>query len=134
MGKVTFKKLAIGAGVAAAVGYVAGILTAPKSGRETRQDIKDAAATGLSEAEKQLKKINTELGQLLDEMKNRGTTLSGKASKELEELATKARTAKEKAREVLSAIHEGDAEDEDLKKAITEANTAIKHLRAYLNK
>lgn len=37
------KKLAIGAIVGAAVGVVAGILTAPKSGKETRDDIKEKA-------------------------------------------------------------------------------------------
>lgn len=36
-------KLAVGAIIGAATGVVAGILTAPKSGKETREDIKDKA-------------------------------------------------------------------------------------------
>ncbi len=36
-------KFALGAVVAAAAGFVAGILTAPKSGKETRDEIKDKA-------------------------------------------------------------------------------------------
>ena len=39
----TFKKFALGALFAAAIGYIAGILTAPKSGKETREDLKNAA-------------------------------------------------------------------------------------------
>ena len=134
MSKETFKRVAIGAALVAVLGYVAGILTAPKSGRETRTDLKDAAGSGLSEAEKQLKQLHTELGVLLDELKTQGSTLKGKAEEEVEELVAKAQDAKGKAREVLSAVHEGDAEDEDLKKAVKQANLAVDHLRTYLKK
>src|SRR5665647_1015963 len=37
------KKLAAGIGIAATVGVAAGVLLAPKSGKETRQDIMDKA-------------------------------------------------------------------------------------------
>ncbi|MEO7364397.1 MAG: YtxH domain-containing protein [Candidatus Saccharimonadales bacterium] len=46
----TTKKLAIGAAIAGAAGYLAGVLTAPKSGKATRDDIKDATQRGISEA------------------------------------------------------------------------------------
>jgi gas vesicle protein len=134
MGRVTFKKFAIGAGIAALAGYLAGILTAPQSGSETREDIKSAAKTGMSEAETQLKKINTELSVLLTEAKGQTSNFGSRASKEVEELMARAKVAKEKARQVLSAIHEGDADDEDLKRAVEEANAAVKHLRSYLKK
>jgi hypothetical protein len=35
---------------------------------------------------------------------------------------------------MLSALHEGSAEDKDLKKAIKDANNALEHLRDYLKK
>lgn len=60
--------------------------------------------------------------------------MNDKARKELDTLVDKARDTKEKAREVLSAVHEGDAEDKDLKRAIKDANEAIEHLRDYLKK
>ncbi|HEY9711853.1 MAG TPA: YtxH domain-containing protein [Chroococcales cyanobacterium] len=128
------KKFAIGTVSAAAVGYVAGILTAPKSGKETRQDIKDTATKGIAEAEKQLKKLHTELNSLIDEARLRSANMNAKARKEVDAALEKAGVAKEKARAVLSAIHEGDAEDEDLNKAVTEVNKAIKHLKTYLSK
>lgn len=130
----TLRNLAIGTAVAAAAGYVTGILTAPKSGKETREDIKKTAQNTMSDAEKELKKLHTELSDLLNESKKKGGDLSGKATKELSALVDKAKESKEKAREVLSAIHEGDAEDKDLRKAIGDANKAIDHIKTYLKK
>ena len=128
------KRLAVGSTVAAVAGYVAGILTAPKSGKETRGDIKDTADKGFAEAEKDLKKLHTELDKTIKEAKVASDKAGVKAKKELGELIDKAKDTKEKAREVLSAIHEGDAEDKDLKKAVKDAGNSIKHLRKYLKK
>ncbi len=133
MGKL-FKKLAVVVGLAAVGGYLAGILTAPKSGRETRQDIKRTARNSISEAERQLKNVAAELGDVLDEAKRRSANLSDQARKELDTLVAQARTAREKAREVVSAVHEGDAEDDDLRLAVDQGNSALKHLREYLKK
>lgn len=132
MGKA--KRLAIGAAVAGAAGYVAGLLTAPKSGRETREDIKNAANQGLSEAEKQLKGLHTDLNQAMEEAKVRSSDMGGKAQKELKELVEKAKDTKEKVREMLSAVHEGDADDKDLKRAVADAKHALGHLKDYLKK
>ena len=133
MGKA-FKKMIVAAGLAAFAGYLTGLLTAPKSGKETREDIKKAAKTGVSEAEKQLKALVAELGGMIDDAKQRGADLSDQARRELNEAADKARVAREKAREVISAVHEGDAEDTDLKAAVVQAQSALNHLRDYLKK
>jgi len=126
------KKVAIGAAISAAVGYVAGILTAPKSGKETRQDIKDKAVETYAAAEKQLKKLHTELTDVIDEVNDRISSFKG--NKEISAALDKGRDAKQKAREVLSALHDGEAEDKDLQRAITDATKAIEHLRDYLRK
>ena len=128
------KKIALGAAIAAAAGYVTGVLTAPKSGKQTRKDLKDSATKGMTEAERELKKIHTELADLIGEVKDKSGALGSKTSKELNDLIDKSKTAKQKARELLSALHEGDAEDKELKKAIAEANKAIDHLRTFLKK
>ncbi|HWB39173.1 MAG TPA: YtxH domain-containing protein [Candidatus Saccharimonadales bacterium] len=132
--KSNLKNVAIGSAIAAAAGFVAGILTAPKSGKETRKDIKNAAETGYREAEKQLKQLHTQLDKVVAEAKLKADKASGKAQKELNALVDKAKDTKEKAREMLSAIHEGDAEDKDLKKAVKDATDALEHLRDYLKK
>ncbi len=128
------KKIAIGSTVAAAAGYLVGILTAPKSGKKTRADIKHAANESLATAEKDLKKLHTELGKVVDEAKIKGDKLGAKAKNELSEAVEKAMDTKEKVREIISAIHEGDAEDIDLKKAVKEATIALDHLREFLKK
>ncbi|MGH7157873.1 MAG: YtxH domain-containing protein [Candidatus Saccharimonadales bacterium] len=132
--KDSTKKVAFGAIIAGAVGYVAGILTAPKSGKETREDIKNKAGQLLAEAEKRLKQLHTELSALLGQAKTAAGKLQGKARTELEKAMVSAAAAKEKARDLLSAAHEGTAEDKDLDKAIKEAAKAAGHLKEYLKK
>lgn len=133
--KKSLKRLAIGSSVAAVAGYLAGILTAPKSGQQTREDLKTAATEGASKAEKDLKKLHTDLTTAIDETKKSGEKLSKKAQSELDDLLEKAKDTKEKARELISVIHEGGAaDDKDLKKAIKNANDAIDQIRTYLKK
>jgi gas vesicle protein len=128
------KRFAIGSMVAAAAGYLAGILTAPKSGKETRADVRKTANENVAQAEKELKRLHTELGKVIDEARVNGDRFSAKARNELAELVDNAKDTKEKVREVISAIHEGDAEDADLNKAVKQADTSIKHLRKFLKK
>ncbi len=128
------RTVAVSALIAAAAGYVVGILTAPKSGKETRADIQKAALKAKSQSERQLKKLHSELSTLLDEGAGKAKRARGKAKSGLEEALETATRAKDKAREILSAVHEGDAEDKDLKVAIDEAKLAVKHLKQYLAK
>lgn len=128
------KKFALGTLIAAAAGYLAGILTAPKSGKETRDEIKDAAKNSVAEAERQLKKLHTELNTVLSEASSRLEEVNGKARTELQKVMESSTAVKEKARDILSAVHEGHADDKDLKKAIAEAEKAVNHLKTYLAK
>lgn len=127
MGKGTAKKLAVGTAVAAAAGYVAGILTAPKSGKETRQDIKDKAGEVKDSAEEQIKKLQAEVEELARKAK-------GKAGDELDALVSRAKEAKNKAGDMASGLRSGEASDKDLQKAIDDAKKAVDHLRDYLAK
>ena len=128
------KKIAIGAMLAASVGYVAGIMTAPKSGRETRKDIGKSASKAKTEGEKQLKKLYSELGDLLKNADSQKEKLGAKASKELHEAAAKAKIAKDKAKLLLSALHDGDADDPNLKAVIKEVKKAKADLVKFLKK
>lgn len=133
MGKL-FKRLMVLVGLAALGGYLAGILTAPKSGRETREDMRRAAKSTMSEAEHQLKNISSELADMLDEARRRGSEMGDQARRELDDLSIKARIARDKAREVVTAVQEGDAKDDDLRLAVTQANLALNHLKEFLRK
>ncbi|MEJ0073616.1 MAG: YtxH domain-containing protein [Candidatus Saccharibacteria bacterium] len=126
------KKLALGAAISAILGYIAGILTAPKSGKETRADIKDTAVKTYSAAEKELKKLHTELTDVIDEVSDRISSFRNR--KDVSDALDKGRDAKQKAREVLSTLHDGETDDKDLRKAIADATTAIQHLRDFLQK
>lgn len=126
------KKIAVGAAITAILGYIAGILTAPKSGKETRADIRHKAEDTYGAAEKELKKLHTELTDVIDEVSDRITSF--KNNKEVSGALDKGRDAKQKAREVLSTLHDGETNDKDLKKAISDATKAIEHLRDFLRK
>jgi gas vesicle protein len=128
------RRIAVGAAVAGAAGYLAGVLTSPKSGKANRKAVKHAATNNFRDAEKQLKGLHTELGKLVDDVKDGGAKLNSKGQKELKDLIGKAGDSKQKVREVLSAIHEGDADDTDLKRALTDAKRAVDHLRDFLKK
>jgi gas vesicle protein len=128
------KRFAIGTVFAAVFGFLAGILSAPKSGKETRQDIKNAAVETKVAAEKQLKRLHTELGDLIDQANAKKDEYKGKAKKEYDDLVDRSQEMKQKARVLISAIHEGDAEDKDLKIVLSEAQKVAKHLKAFLKK
>ncbi len=132
MGKA--RKLITGTVVVAAAGYLAGILTAPKSGKETRKDIQRKAIEAKKEAERKLKKLHSEMDDLITQGKKKASKLNARAKTEWETLLASSSVAKEKMREVLSAIHEGDTDDKELQKAIKDADKAIAHLKNYLSK
>jgi gas vesicle protein len=123
---------AIGALLTAVAGYVAGLLTAPKSGRETRADIKNKAEGAVAATERELKKLHTELTDVIDEVSDRLGSLKNR--KDVGDALERGRDAKQKAREVLSLLHDGETDDKELKKAIADATKAIEHLRDFLRK
>lgn len=130
----TTAKYAATAALAAIAAYAAGILTAPKSGKETREDIRKAAQKAKREAEKHLKAIHSELDQLIVQGKSFSTKLSSTAKQDWEAVFKVAVTAKEKVRNALSALHEGGAETKDLEKAVHDATKAIDHVREFIAK
>ena len=128
------RNVALGTLLIALLGYVAGLLTAPKSGKETRKDIQKKATQAKLDAEKKLKVLHSELNELIASGKKKAKTATNTVKGDLAVALDKAQLAKEKARDILSAVHEGDAEDKDLQKAIKEVNSAIDHLKKYVSK
>lgn len=130
----TAKRLAIGAAVAGAAGYVAGLLTAPKSGKETRNEFMKAAGKNVTEAEAQLASLHSELTDLVSEAKGKGDDLGSRAQKELRKAVDTAWEARDKVRTVVSSVKDGKASDKDLSRAVADAKRAIDHIRDYINK
>ncbi len=127
-------RFAVGTALAAGIGYVTGILTAPKSGKETRKDIQAKAAHAKQESEKKLKELTDELGTLITTAKSKAKNVEDGTKAELHKVLGMAVLAKEKSREILSAVHEGESDDKDLQKAVNDVHKAIDHLKKYLSK
>lgn len=132
--KVTGKVVAISALVAAGAGYLTGILTAPKSGKDTRKDIGKTATKARTDGERQLKKLHSELNDLIADADKTTQKARTKASAELKEATEKAKVAKDKAKEILSALHDGDADDPNLQAVIDEVKLAKNNLVKFLKK
>lgn len=125
-------KFAVGAMLGVAVGLVAGLLTAPKSGKETRKDLKDTATKVFAEAEKRLKILYSELDVLIAKGKTKASDLSGKSKEELDKALDIAQKAQVKAKEVISAVRGGETTNPELEKAIKDVSSAKNQLKKYL--
>lgn len=132
--KGTGKKVALGAAIAGAVGFVTGILTAPKSGKETRKDIKDTATRVVRDAEKKLKELHSDLSGMIGSAEKELKKQGDKAKAGYDKAVDAAKNAQQKAKEVLSALHDGGVDDPELKKALKEVAAAKDHLKKYLTK
>lgn len=128
----TTKNVVLGLAVGLVAGYVAGILTAPKSGKETRQDIKDASGRAIQLAQDKLQSVQAQIGVLVDQAKARAASLSSRGKKQLDELVDNAKDAQYKAKAVLAAVKDGEAEDPDLRRAVEQANEAKDALANFL--
>lgn len=128
------RNFAIGAMIAATAGYIAGVLTAPKSGKDTRRDIANSASKAKTEGEKQLKALHSELQETIDKANNQASKAKNKATKEYKEALAKADMAKTKTKLLLSALHDGDADDPNLKAVIKEATSAKNNLVKFIKK
>lgn len=132
MSKNGARKFAIGAIIMGAIGYLAGILTAPKSGKETREDIKNTANRVISEAEKELKKLHSELAAVTENARSIIEEKSGKAKDELSSALKVAKEKQQKVKELLSALRDGGASDNpELKKALKDGSAALSHLKKF---
>jgi gas vesicle protein len=127
----TGKKMAISALIAGVGGYLTGLLTAPKSGKETRRDIVEDAEAIKDSTEDQLKKANDELKGLINDAKTKSVALSAHAREEFNEAVLRAKDAQNKTSATLKALKHGKAEDPELNKAVNQARLAVKNLSKY---
>jgi gas vesicle protein len=124
------KKIVGGTVAALAAGYVIGILTAPRSGKKSRKNIKRVASSSVADVERQLKDLYKQSQELIDKFSKDNPKLTTK----LEQVKERASVSQGKIKNLLSAIHGNDSVDEDLSKAVTEAREAYLHLKDYVSK
>lgn len=107
------KKFGLGILIGAAAGVITGLLTAPKSGKETRQDVKSKAKEVKGSAERKLKEAHKELSKLSDEAQVKAKELQGKAKDELNDLSKKADELKDKVKAAITSIKSGDDDNDE---------------------
>jgi gas vesicle protein len=130
----TGKKMAVSAVIAGVAGYIGGILTAPKSGKETRKKLAEEAEGLKDSTEEQLQKANEELKVLLKDTKTKTVSLSSQAKEEFNEAVLRAKDAQNKATTTLKAMKAGEAEDPELNKAVKQARLAAKNLSKFFKR
>lgn len=128
----TGRKIAVGSIIAGVAGYVTGILTAPKTGKQTREELADQAGAVKNSAENELKYLDIELREMIKSTKVKTIALSSSARAEFNESLAKAKDAQNKAAQVLKAVKRGEAADPELNKAVKQAKQAAKNLGKYL--
>lgn len=123
-------------GVAAGVvaGYVAGILTAPKSGAETRKDIKDATDRAVAIAQEKVQALQAQVTELVDQARAKTRSLTERGKQDLDDLIDNAKDAQDKAKAMIAAVRDGEADDPDLQRAVEQANEAKQNLANFLKK
>lgn len=107
------KKFGLGILIGAAAGVVTGLLTAPKSGKETRKDIKNKAGELKGTAERKLKEAHKELDKLSNEAKDKAKELQGKAKEEMNAYAHRADDLKERVKGAITSIKSGDDDNDE---------------------
>ena len=97
-------KFFIGAAIGAAIGAVTALLTAPKSGRETRSELKDKATELSHDALRKLRRVEGELNKRISEARSYASKLEGDAKKQAEQLLDQAETLKSQALKLINEI------------------------------
>jgi len=134
MSKDKNKGIAIGAAIGAAAGIVTGILFAPKSGKETRQDIKDTSKKVIDKLLAESHKLHDELSDLIKKAEVKARDASSTVSDKAKDAIEQAKHTRDSLKELATSIKKGEAEDKDLDKAIQKAKEAKDALTTFLKK
>lgn len=125
-------KIALSTIIAAILGVIVGLLTAPKSGKETREDIARTSNAAKSKLEKKLKSAYTELELLIGKTGKNIGKKKDDASKLAGEKLEAAKLVQTRLKAALSAVRNGEADDKELDDAVKEAHDSIRKLKNYL--
>jgi len=115
--------------IGAIIGFAAGIISAPKSGKETREAIKSETGKKISSMEDGLKTLYKTLSKDVKSLDSRTKKLSGKAKKDLQALKKKATAVKKKIKMILSDMRDGLADDADVNQVLREAEATERKIQ-----
>lgn len=104
-------KFALGAVVAALSGFVAGVLTAPKSGKETRDDLKNDALKAKDTVTKEAEKAKELATEKVEEVKQKAEKtvkdVKAKAEAVADDVADQANDLKARAEQAVEGAKKG---------------------------
>lgn len=125
-GKEVVKKTSFlkGTIIGAAIGALAGILLAPKSGKETQDDIKRKVKGTYADIQRRLEKMSDEVGGRVDSLKEAARDLKGEAREESQELIRRAEVLKQDLRVSASNLADSGVQTKDV---------AVKQVKQLLN-
>lgn len=130
MKKTTFVKGTI---LGAAIGALAGLLLAPKSGKETREDIKGKVKNTYADVSERLEGMTREMNDRVETLKVAAKELKGEAREESQELIRRAEVLKQDLRISASNLAETGAQTKDVamkqvKQLLGEGSDVMKEL------
>lgn len=125
-------KFGIGVIFGAIAGAVAALLSAPKSGKETREELKKVADNFGADAEKKLKALHAEAAKLIEKCETESKKLSGTAKKDADQALVKANQIKDRVKKYIAEVKNGDENSEDL--SIDDLKAELKNIEASFTK
>jgi gas vesicle protein len=124
--------IALIAGLAA--GYTLGVLTAPKSGKETRNDIKEAGTKAYKMAEARLKNTYEDLSDVIASAGEQAKKLNKKGKEELDVLLAAAHDAQGRVKQLITSVRNGDVTEELFDNTVIAAQAAKDELQDFISK
>jgi gas vesicle protein len=109
--------------VGAAIGSALGILFAPKSGKETREDIKRGAMNMKQDLDRMMRELSQDLGNRIDNLKDVAKDLQGEAKEQSQELIRRAEVLKKDLRDSAANLAKSGGEVKD--STLTDARRLI---------
>lgn len=128
-----------GAVIGTIIGGVTALLFAPKSGKETQQDIKDGAKKAIKIGTAKLNEVEGELSGRIDELKVAARDLHGQAYEESQRLITRAEMLKHDLGDSAARLAKGqkdlaDGAQIDAKRLVREGQEVIAELERVTKK
>jgi gas vesicle protein len=131
--KKSSRNLIIGAAALGAVSYIAGILTAPKKGSETIDDIRHASVKAKIGLEKSLKKLYSDSSKQIERALNVNQNLTAQTKKELDSLVSALKKVKESIKIYLTSIRDGDIEENEITLLLTDGRNNAQRLKLFVD-
>ena len=130
--KKPLKNVAKVAAIGAGIGYLAGLLTAKQSGKETREDIASSTKKVKDTTEAKIDELYKELADIIKKVESKVSSSSKTVKSGVATATAAAKKTQAKANEIVKAVKSGKVSDKDLADSVKSTKAAINSLKNYL--